>query len=87
VCGRTFGRAAALGAHRRRAHGIAGASAASRAKAATTRRASSRRDGSTGADHDALLALLFPQGIPPRENVMRELNRWLDEADRLSRLR
>jgi hypothetical protein len=87
VCGRTFARAAALGAHRRRAHGIAGTSAASRAKTTPTRRASSRRDGSSGADRDGLLALIFPQGIPARQNVMREVNSWLDEADRLTRLR
>jgi hypothetical protein len=30
---------------------------------------------------------LFPQGIPPRENVIRQVNQWLDEADRLGRLR
>ncbi len=92
VCGRTFGRAAALGAHRRRAHGIPGTSArATRAAtpARTTRaRASASRDGhGTGADRDALLATLFPQGIPARENVIRSVDTWLKEADRLSGLR
>ena len=92
VCGRTFGRAAALGAHRRRAHGIPGTSArATRAAtpARTTRaRASASRDGHrTGADRDALLATLFPQGIPARENVIRSVDTWLKEADRLSGLR
>jgi hypothetical protein len=37
-------------------------------------------------DRDALLQALFPNGIPARENVIRELNGWLDEAERLSRL-
>ena len=92
MCGRTFGRAAALGAHRRRAHGIPGTSArATRAAtpARTTRaRASASRDGhGTGADRDALLATLFPQGIPARENVIRSVDTWLKEADRLSGLR
>ena len=92
VCGRTFGRAAALGAHRRRAHGIPGTSArATRAAtpARTTRaRASASRAGhGTGADRDALLATLFPQGIPARENVIRSVDTWLKEADRLSGLR
>ena len=92
VCGRTFGRAAALGAHRRRAHGIPGTSArATRAAtpARTTRaRASASRDGhGTGSDRDALLATLFPQGIPARENVIRSVDTWLKEADRLSGLR
>jgi len=34
-----------------------------------------------------LLRALFPNGVPPREGVIRDVNRWLDEADRLSRLR
>ena len=101
VCGRTFGRAAALGAHRRRAHGIPGTSAratraatpasTTRARAAASRdgaRAAASRDGhGTGADRDALLATLFPQGIPARENVIRSVDTWLKEADRLSGLR
>jgi hypothetical protein len=28
---------------------------------------------------------LFPNGIPARESVIRDVNAWLDEADRLSR--
>jgi C2H2-type zinc finger len=90
VCGRTFGRAAALGAHRRRAHGIPGAASTVRAsKTRTPRaRASATRDGrAAGANRDTLLAALFPQGIPPRENVMRAVDTWLQEADRLSRMR
>jgi len=35
-CGRTFTRAAALGAHRRRAHGVIGASAQARSRASST---------------------------------------------------
>jgi len=97
-CGRTFSRPAALGAHRRRAHGVPGASAsaagsrATRARGRTTARRSAQRPARAsatrdGIDRDTLLAALFPQGIPPRENVIREVNRWLDEADRLVRLR
>jgi hypothetical protein len=122
-CGRTFSRAAALGAHRKRAHGVAGASAQSksrRARTATKPRSAGSTNGATGAtrssktpakaaaaasssrrasartasprrsrssvDRDALLQALFPNGIPARENVIRELNDWLDEAERLSRL-
>jgi uncharacterized C2H2 Zn-finger protein len=109
-CGRTFTRAAALGAHRRQAHGVAGATtrarsarrprrtaaaAKSSAAAATTRRrrpnraaASStrgRRDGSV--DRNALLQQLFPNGIPAKEEVIREVNNWLDEAERLARIK
>jgi len=28
---------------------------------------------------------LFPNGVPPRESVIRDLNAWLDEAERLAR--
>ena len=111
-CGRTFTRAAALGAHRRQAHGIAGATSRSRAAgrstgrtaarataatATSTRRrrparsasgsprARARRDGSV--DRDALLQKLFPNGIPAKEEVIRAINSWLDEAERLAKIK
>jgi hypothetical protein len=34
-----------------------------------------------------LLATLFPNGIPPREDVIRSINSWLDEGERLAKLR
>jgi hypothetical protein len=37
-------------------------------------------------DRDALLQALFPNGIPARESVIREVNGWLDEAERLAKL-
>jgi len=110
-CGRTFTRAAGLGAHRRHAHNVVGAASQSRAQTAepatktsrtptTTRR---RRTGTTtkttatpagrssapsngGVSRDALLQTLFPNGIPAKESVIRSVNSWLDEAERLSRL-
>jgi hypothetical protein len=33
-----------------------------------------------------LLQALFPGGIPARENVIRELNAWLNQGERLARL-
>ncbi len=112
-CGRTFSRAAALGAHRRQAHGIAGATSQSRANRRTARRTNTRatsatattsiprrratraasssprtrtsRDGSV--DRDALLQELFPNGIPAKENVIRAINTWLDEAERLAKMK
>ena len=114
-CGRTFSRAAALGAHRRRAHGVAGASSRSRARSSrssrtastrarqqsrrsagsrtegpsssgtTAKRARARTDGPV--DRDALLEALFPNGIPAKESIIRAVNGWLDEAERLARLR
>jgi uncharacterized C2H2 Zn-finger protein len=112
-CGRTFTRAAALGAHRRQAHGVAGATSqsrslrrqAGRATAAATsptatvtarrrspRRLASRsagartsRDGSV--DRDALLQALFPNGIPAKEDIIRAINSWLDDAERLAKLK
>jgi uncharacterized C2H2 Zn-finger protein len=100
-CGRTFARAQALGAHRNRAHGVAGSSRSaaaakrSRATRSTTRaaaaRATARRRPATTpratrrtVDRDALLRALFPAGIPPRENLISDLNAWLDEAERLA---
>jgi Zinc finger, C2H2 type len=43
---------------------------------------------SNGAlNRDALLQTLFPNCIPAKENVIRSANSWLDEAERLTRLR
>lgn len=119
-CGKSFTRAASLGAHRRRAHGIVGSSAAARKAARgrrrvvtpvtggnnpsaprTTRRppaaTAARGSGrprrsasvatSNGVNRDALLTALFPAGIPPREDVIRSVNAWLDEAERLASIR
>lgn len=120
-CGKTFTRAASLGAHRNRAHGVAGSSkpasarrntaskkGASRRKTATARRTSKdsgasapnasgargvrrerrRSDGNnTEVNRDSLLQSLFPTGIPAREDAIREVNAWLDEAERLARMR
>lgn len=105
-CGKTFTRAASLGAHRNRAHGVAGAS--TRARRTRARRGHSNGDGATrrgattqttrarsranpsdgarrGIDRDALLQTLFPNGVPPREAVIRRVNSWLDEAEQLAR--
>jgi len=116
-CGRTFTRAAALGAHRRQAHGVVGASRQARsAKSgastnATRRRAPNQRRrtratrtsgttvGSTSrsrrssaprersVNRDTLLQALFPAGIPAKESVIRSVNSWLDEAERLAGMR
>jgi hypothetical protein len=98
-CGKTFTRAASLGAHRNRAHGVAGTSKASSSsrrrptasangRRRTTNRA--RRAMSEGAgssvDRDALLQALFPNGLPARESVIRAANDWLDQAERLAKL-
>jgi uncharacterized C2H2 Zn-finger protein len=113
-CGRTFTRAAALGAHRNRAHGIAGSSrsataskggrrqttrrsgrhsatqttaAGSTQAGRTSRQARSRRAQSGPADiRNTLLKAAFPNGVPPREDVIRDLAAWLDEGERLAKL-
>jgi hypothetical protein len=106
-CERTFARAAALGAHRRRAHGVVGATSQARAKSSTRprptaarntsthpaaangRRATSRasrRGSAARLNRDALLARIFPAGVPAREAVMRDANAWLDEAERLANM-
>src|SRR4051794_3608871 len=104
-CGRTFARAAALGAHRSRAHGVAGRSAQAAKRRASAGQASSAKSGSAtksktgaptrsrktgnrnGIDRDALLTMLFPDGLPAREEVIRATSGWLDEAERLSQTR
>lgn len=81
-CGKVFSRAASLGAHRSRAHGVAGSSTnASPAKPASRGLRASR----SNVDRDGLLRALFPNGIPARESLIRELNNWLDQGERLAR--
>lgn len=55
----------------------------------TRRGRSAANDGRAGAkvDRNALLASLFPNGIPPREEVIQAANRWLDDAEQLARMR
>ncbi len=104
-CGKSFTRAASLGAHRKQTHGVAGASAQTKARtrrrarttsAATTaatktptRRRRARRTSGAATNgrinRDALLQTLFPNGVPAREEVMKQANAWLDEAERLAR--
>jgi predicted RNA-binding Zn-ribbon protein involved in translation (DUF1610 family) len=109
-CGKTFNRAASLGAHRNRAHGITGASKR-RTKASTAitpsaessgthRRRTNRRRNSTqpttaatrtrqrgtSINRNQLLQALFPNGVPPREDVIRRISNWLDEAEHLAKL-
>jgi predicted RNA-binding Zn-ribbon protein involved in translation (DUF1610 family) len=52
--------------------------------AAPARRSSAPSNG--GVNRDALLQTLFPNGIPAKESVIRSVNSWLDEAERLTRL-
>jgi uncharacterized C2H2 Zn-finger protein len=101
-CGKAFTRAASLGAHRNRAHGIAGANSSKRTTPRRRRAAvraaangSTRRGGrarsndgaATGVDRDALLQALFPNGLPAREAVIRAVNDWLDQAEQLAKLK
>lgn len=87
-CGKSFTRAAALGAHRSRAHGVAGRTQRTRqssSRVRATAAASTRPSRGRSIDRDALLAALFPAGIPARERVIRDVNAWLDQAERLAR--
>ncbi|TML60412.1 MAG: C2H2-type zinc finger protein [Actinobacteria bacterium] len=100
-CGRKFKRASALGAHRWQAHRVAGSSPQARSRRRTTKAATGGRNsgGSVGTevrataagdfvvDRDALLRIVFPNGIPVRDDVIRTVSRWLDEAEMLARLR
>jgi hypothetical protein len=98
-CGRTFTRPAALGAHRKLKHGVAGPSAnasgnrrstntRTRKSATPTRRRTTTpasTDGAQSVNRDALLRTLFPNGIPPSQDMITQVNAWLDEAERLAR--
>lgn len=101
-CGRSFSRAAALGAHRRRAHNVAGAtmrattsrpnsagsrSAASEADSSSSRQRRSRTAASDGVNRNGLLRALFPNGIPANDDAIRSVSSWLDEAERLAKLK
>jgi hypothetical protein len=44
-------------------------------------------DADSAVDRDALLRIVFPNGIPVRDDVIRYVTRWLDEAEMLARLR
>jgi hypothetical protein len=81
-----------LGAHRNRAHGVAGSSSRGTAavpgsapSGARSRKRSTAPSAGSTIDRDALLQALFPNGIPAKERVIREVNVWLDQAERLSR--
>jgi hypothetical protein len=70
----------------------AAATTRTRARATSTRSrpTASTRNGSgnqQGANRDALLQTLFPAGIPAREAVIQAINDWLQEAERLARMR
>ena len=102
-CGKTFDRAASLGAHRQRVHGVAGRSKrqTQSSERSSTRQVSGsrrRRTSEMGAaasdgrsrvsvDRSALLKQVFPGGIPPRDEVVRRVNAWLDEAEELATLK
>ena len=53
----------------------------------TRKRAAATNNTVPAIDRDALLALVYPNGIPARENVIRAASSWLDEAERLARER
>jgi hypothetical protein len=100
-CGRKFKRPSALGAHRWQAHRVAGTSPQARSRRRTAKAAvgGGISAGSLGAetrstapgdfvvDRDALLRIVFPNGIPVRDDVIRTVSRWLDEAEMLAQLR
>jgi hypothetical protein len=47
-----------------------------------------KRDGAARAvDRDVLLAAVFPAGIPPKQNIIRAIDQWLDQAEQLTQMR
>jgi hypothetical protein len=99
-CGRKFKRPSALGAHRWQAHRVAGSSPQARSRRRTSKASGggssagslgtetrSKAPGDFAVDRDALLRIVFPNGIPVRDDVIRTVSRWLDEAEMLAQLR
>jgi hypothetical protein len=100
-CGRKFKRPSALGAHRWQAHRVAGSSPQARSRRRTGKATAgggisagslgtetrAKAPGDFVVDRDALLRIVFPNGIPVRDDVIRTVSRWLDEAEMLARLR
>jgi len=50
-------------------------------------RSRSTPDNGRQLDRDKLLSVLFPEGVPAKVSVIQALTPWLDEAERLSRMR
>jgi hypothetical protein len=73
------------------ASGTAGAqpspASSPRRRSGASNRRSAPRTERPSVNRDALLQALFPNGIPAREQVIRAVNAWLDEADRLAQTR
>jgi hypothetical protein len=46
-----------------------------------------RRSTANGVDHNALLRAVFPDGIPPKQELIAAVNDWLAQADTLARQR
>jgi hypothetical protein len=44
-------------------------------------------DGNGSIDRDALLRTIFPGGLPAKEEVIQAATGWLDDAERLARMR
>jgi hypothetical protein len=75
-------RTTAAATRQRRTRTQAATPAPSSSSNGATRR--TRRDG---VDHDALLRALFPDGIPPEQELIAAVNDWLARADTLARRR
>jgi hypothetical protein len=87
-CGRPFARPSALGAHRWQAHRVKGTSPQARSRRRVAQAvADSVDDAQPAVDRDALLRIVFPNGIPVRDDVIKAVTRWLDEAELLARVR
>jgi len=58
----------------------------SQASARRTNQSAAVASGS-GINRDALLKAIFPGGMPARVEVIRAATGWLDDAERLARMR
>ena len=89
---RSHGVAGSSRAARAKASSARGAARAGETGAGRIRRRSASTRGTVqqvndGFDRDTVLAALFPNGIPAKARVIAALAPWLEEAERLSRMR
>lgn len=86
---KSFGTAQALGAHRNRSHGVAGKNAKKNKRQPQQAQpvAAVVKTPRKSLDRNKLLGLIFPDGIPAKAEMLTEIEKLLQDAARLSRVK
>lgn len=80
---KVFTRAQGLAVHRAVVHGVPGATTKKGRRRRRRGAAVESNGAKRGVNRDGLLRTIFPDGIPPKEDVIRRTTAWLDEAEAL----